>query len=81
MVGAIFKQQPGTDRPSVQELAAFVQEQLGRHKAVVHAFWLGDPGVGQELAKTGSGKHQKHIMRKLANDLLKQQRESVKSKL
>lgn len=81
VVGAFFKQQPGTNRPSVKELATFVQETLGRHKAVVHAFWLGDAGVGEELAKTGSGKHQKHLMRKLANDLLKGKNVEPRSKL
>lgn len=46
-------------------------EKLGRHKAPQYVFWIGDPGVGDDYAKTGSGKYQKHVMRERGNALVK----------
>lgn len=49
----------------------WVSEKLGRHKEPRHVFWLGDPGVGDDFPKTGSGKYQKHILRDIGNDLVR----------
>ena len=57
----------------------WVGEKLGRHKTPVHIFWVGDADVGQDFPKTGSGKHQKHIMRDIANQLV--HRKPVKARL
>ena len=58
-------------RPSNADLQTFVRETLGRHKAPVYIFWLGDEGVGEDFPKTASGKHQKHIMRATGEELVK----------
>ena len=58
------------EKPTNQEIPQFVGEQLGRHKAPKHVFWLGDAGVGEDFPKTGSGKHQKHMMRDIGNRLV-----------
>jgi mevalonyl-CoA ligase len=66
-------------RPDSEALRAWVREKLGRHKAPKHVFWIGDLGVGNDFPKTGSGKHQKHILRDIGNMLVKTG--SVKAKL
>ncbi|CAG8076691.1 unnamed protein product [Penicillium olsonii] len=60
----------GEHRPTNREIQQFVGEKLGRHKTPAHIFWLGDAGVGADFPKTGSGKHQKHIMRDVGNRLI-----------
>lgn len=45
---------------------------LGRHKAPNWVFWIGDPAVGDDFPKTGSGKHQKHILRAIGERLRKE---------
>jgi len=51
---------------------AWVTQTLGRQKAPKYVFWIGDSGVGDDFAKTGSGKYQKHIMRERGNALVRQ---------
>lgn len=75
VVGCFLKQSELL-RPADHEIRQFVSEALGRHKAPQHVFWLGDAGVGKEFPKTGSGKHQKHILRDIGNRL-----QTVKAKL
>ncbi|KAJ5144246.1 uncharacterized protein N7515_003033 [Penicillium bovifimosum] len=70
VVGCFLKLSEGCQRPTEQEIMQFVSEKLGRHKAPKHIFWLGDAGVGEEFPKTGSGKHQKHVMRDIGNRLV-----------
>lgn len=60
----------GNARPSDHELRKWTASQLGMHKAPEHVFWIGDPGVGEDFPKTGSGKHQKHIMRHVGTQLV-----------
>jgi acyl-CoA synthetase (AMP-forming)/AMP-acid ligase II len=43
---------------------------LGRHKAPVHVFWLGEDCSG-EVPLTGSGKIKKFVLRDVAEELLK----------
>lgn len=71
VVGAFLKQQTNQQRPSLEDIRIWVLQVLGKHKAPVHVFWLGDPGVGEDFPKTGSGKHQKHIMRAMTERVLK----------
>lgn len=78
VVGAFLKQQTGTHKPSTQEVKEWVRETLGWHKAPEHVFWMGDAGVGEDFPKTGSGKHQKHIMRATADRVLRQSRQIAK---
>ncbi|CAG8882690.1 unnamed protein product [Penicillium salamii] len=68
VVGCFLKNS-GKQKPADQEIKQFVGERLGRHKAPQHVFWLGDAGVGADFPKTGSGKHQKHMMRDIGNRL------------
>jgi acyl-CoA synthetase (AMP-forming)/AMP-acid ligase II len=54
-------------RPTDEELRIWVREVLGRHKAPVHVFWIGDEEVGlHEVPQTGSGKVKKHVLRDVA---------------
>ncbi|KAJ5103934.1 acetyl-CoA synthetase-like protein [Penicillium argentinense] len=66
-------------RPSDEELRQWVGKLLGSHKAPVYSFWIGDAAVGVDFPKTGSGKHQKHIMRDIGNRLV--HKGPVKAKL
>ena len=68
-----------TQRPEAEEVRTWVREALGRHKAPKYVFWIGDSGVGNDFPKTGSGKHQKHILRDTGNVLVK--KIPLKSKL
>jgi acyl-CoA synthetase (AMP-forming)/AMP-acid ligase II len=69
VVGCFLKASGQSQKPSIHEVQQFVGEKLGRHKAPKHVFWLGDKGVGEDFPKTGSGKHQKHMMRDIGNRL------------
>jgi len=78
VVGAFLRQQSNKPRPALEDIRTWVLEVLGRHKAPVHVFWLGDVGVGEDFPKTGSGKHQKHIMRAMTDRLLKGREDRAK---
>ncbi|CAM1501357.1 Fc.00g105190.m01.CDS01 [Cosmosporella sp. VM-42] len=54
------------------EVRSWVKQRLGPVKAPQHIFWVGEPEIGHEIPKTGSGKHQKHIVRGIGNGILKQ---------
>ncbi|KAJ5786992.1 hypothetical protein N7457_001982 [Penicillium paradoxum] len=69
VVGCFLKLSEQGERPADPEVRQFVSEILGRHKAPQHVFWLGDAGVGDDFPKTGSGKHQKHMLRDIGNRL------------
>ena len=70
VVAAYLKQNSNQKRPTGDQLRDWVRETLGRHKAPVYVFWLGDQGVGADFPKTASGKHQKHILRDIGNRLV-----------
>ncbi|KAK4965322.1 hypothetical protein LTR42_012076 [Elasticomyces elasticus] len=69
-VVAFARQKERTPRPSLDEIALWVREMLGRHKAPAAVFWIGDVGIRDDFPRTASGKHQKHILRKDAVALL-----------
>jgi acyl-CoA synthetase (AMP-forming)/AMP-acid ligase II len=71
-VACFLRHTDGTIRPGADEVAAWVRQTLGRHKAPRHVFWIGDAGIGQDYPKTGSGKHQKHILKDIGARLLAQ---------
>ena len=52
------------------EVKNWVRENLGRHKAPAHIFWLGHNGVPSEVPLTGSGKVRKFELAKMAEKLL-----------
>ena len=63
------------ERPTDEELRFWVREVLGRHKAPVHIFWIGDEEVGlHEMPQTGSGKVKKHVLRDVAVSLAEKKR-------
>ncbi|KAF9637471.1 hypothetical protein BFW01_g8367 [Lasiodiplodia theobromae] len=70
VVGCFLRAVGGGKRPDDANLQSWVKEALGRHKSPQWVFWIGDSGVGPDYPKTGSGKHQKHILRALANKLV-----------
>jgi acyl-CoA synthetase (AMP-forming)/AMP-acid ligase II len=59
-------------RPEDEELRRWVRQALARHKAPKYVFWIGNEGVGNDFPKTGSGKHQKHLLRDIGNALVKE---------
>ncbi|PPJ57371.1 hypothetical protein CBER1_01349 [Cercospora berteroae] len=70
-VACFLRQAEHTLRPTGAELAAWVRETLGRHKTPEHVWWVGDIGVDEDFPKTASGKHQKHVLRKIGTEILK----------
>jgi acyl-CoA synthetase (AMP-forming)/AMP-acid ligase II len=61
----------GAEKPSLEEIRTWVRKVLGRHKAPVHVFWLGE-GCSDEVPLTGSGKIKKFVLRDVAEKLLKE---------
>lgn len=60
-----------SERPTVDDLRAWVREVLGRHKAPAHIFWFGDAETGMnEVPQTGSGKVKKHVLRDVAGRIV-----------
>lgn len=81
VVGAFLRSdQASSVRPSHSELVVWVRQTLGRQKAPEYIFWLGDEDIGADFPKTGSGKIQKHILRRIGGEVLKQRQQS-KAKL
>ena len=72
VVGCVLKAAVGCQRISDPEVTQWVSDRLGRHKAPHHVFWLGERGMGDDFPKTGSGKHQKHLLREIVNRLVKE---------
>lgn len=79
VVGCFLKAADGSPRLALQDVKQWVGEKLGRHKSPQYVFWIGDKDIGGDFPKTGSGKHQKHIMRDIGNRLV--QGGVVKAKL
>ncbi|CAK3966551.1 acid Co-A ligase [Lecanosticta acicola] len=67
---AFLQRAEGAERPSLEEIQEFSRKTLGRHKAPMHVFWLGEDGVTADLPTTGSGKVKKFEMRKIGEELL-----------
>lgn len=70
VVGAFLQRTAEAKRPDDAELQAWTRETLGRHKAPVHIFWLGEDGVTSNLPLTGSGKIKKYEMKRIAEELV-----------
>jgi|TARA_R110002003_G_scaffold25_8_gene1200 acyl-CoA synthetase (AMP-forming)/AMP-acid ligase II len=68
---AFLLREEGTDKPSLDEVRSWVRKVLGRHKAPVHVFWLGED-CSDEVPLTGSGKIKKFVLRDVAEGLLKE---------
>lgn len=79
VVGCFLKATEGTSKVTDSEVKQWINETLGRHKVPQYVFWIGEPKVGEDFPKTGSGKHQKHIMRDIGNRLV--ERSTMKAKI
>ena len=64
-----------------EEIRMWVRETLAWQKAPKHVFWLGEKGLPAEYPKTGSGKHQKHVLREMASMILAAESREGKAKL
>jgi acyl-CoA synthetase (AMP-forming)/AMP-acid ligase II len=67
---AFLLHEPNTDKPDLAEVQTWVRKVLGRHKAPVHIFWLGED-CDAEVPLTGSGKIKKFVLRNVAEAMLK----------
>ncbi|PYH41090.1 acetyl-CoA synthetase-like protein [Aspergillus saccharolyticus JOP 1030-1] len=70
VVGCFLKLTRGHHKPQDQDLRDWVRVELSWHKAPQHVFWIREEGVCADFPKTASGKHQKHIMKEIANTFL-----------
>ncbi|KAB8262941.1 hypothetical protein BDV32DRAFT_147117 [Aspergillus pseudonomiae] len=70
VVGCFLKCALGAERLSNEEVQDWVRKTLAWHKTPVHIFWIGDPGVADDFPRTGSGKHQKHVMKNIGERLI-----------
>ncbi|EDU41116.1 short-chain-fatty-acid-CoA ligase [Pyrenophora tritici-repentis Pt-1C-BFP] len=68
---AFLAHESGTGKPDLAEVQKWVRMVLGRHKAPVHIFWLGED-CDAEVPLTGSGKIKKFVLRDVAEKLLGQ---------
>jgi acyl-CoA synthetase (AMP-forming)/AMP-acid ligase II len=67
---AFLLREQGTERINLEEVRSWVRKVLGRHKAPMHVFWLGED-CSDEVPLTGSGKIKKFVLRDVAEELLK----------
>jgi mevalonyl-CoA ligase len=74
VVGAFLQCDASSERPANQQVEAWVQQKLGRHKAPAHIFWLGENGVPSEVPLTGSGKVKKFEMARFGEEILRRNR-------
>lgn len=72
-LGAFMELRDGFQRPSDDELRAFVREKLARFKAPRYFWWLGgsNPKVPDQWPKTASGKVSKPDLRKVVDELMR----------
>ncbi|RAK72289.1 putative long-chain-fatty-acid-CoA ligase [Aspergillus fijiensis CBS 313.89] len=65
VVAAFIQQEPGTERPSLEELAAWVRLNLSYQKAPTRVFWLGDDDLPRDFPLLGSGKIRKNVLEEI----------------
>ncbi|GAO14910.1 hypothetical protein UVI_02007480 [Ustilaginoidea virens] len=70
VVGSFVEKFNNQQQPEDQELREWVRRTLGKHKAPVHIFWLGQGGIPSTVPLTGSGKVRKFEMAKWGNEVL-----------
>lgn len=67
VVGCFLKASEGTIcRPGLQEIQDWVMSSMGWSRTPQVVFWVGPDGICLDFPKTGSGKHQKHLLREMA---------------
>ncbi|KAJ4371131.1 SIN component scaffold protein Sid4 [Neocucurbitaria cava] len=67
---AFLLREEGAEKPGLEAVKSWVRKVLGRHKAPVHVFWLGED-CDAEVPLTGSGKIRKFVLRDVAEEILK----------
>ncbi|KAK7186407.1 hypothetical protein DPSP01_013114 [Paraphaeosphaeria sporulosa] len=68
---AFLQLEDGTQRPGLEEVKKWVRKVLGRHKAPIKVFWLGED-CDAEVPLTGSGKVKKFVLQGVAEGLVKE---------
>ena len=68
VVAAFLRATDPASRPADGEVRDWVGSILGKHKVPQHVFWIGDSAL-HDFPKTGSGKHQKHVLRDVGERL------------
>lgn len=58
---------PQAERPMTVEVQNWVKSVMSRAQSPQYVFWVGEGGICEDFPTTGSGKHQKHILRDIAN--------------
>jgi mevalonyl-CoA ligase len=71
VVGAFLQRETDGARPSDAQLRTWVGQTLGRHKADIVVFWLGEDGVPATVPVTGSGKVRKFELAELGETIMK----------
>ncbi|CAG7929921.1 unnamed protein product [Penicillium olsonii] len=67
VVGCFLKHSEGAIcRPGLKEIQDWVRPSMGWSRTPQVVFWVGKDGICLDFPKTGSGKHQKHLLRELA---------------
>ncbi|KAF2110737.1 hypothetical protein BDV96DRAFT_199096 [Lophiotrema nucula] len=66
---AFLALEDGASKPSLEEVKTWVRKVLGRHKAPMHVFWLGED-CSADVPLTGSGKIKKFVLRDVAEGLI-----------
>jgi acyl-CoA synthetase (AMP-forming)/AMP-acid ligase II len=66
---AFLLREQGAEKPGLEEVKKWVRKILGRHKAPVHVFWLGED-CDSDVPLTGSGKIKKFVLKDVAEGLL-----------
>ncbi len=74
VVAAFLQSEKPTEKPTEEEMRGWVRQELGRHKAPTHVFWLGENGVPAEVPLTGSGKVKKYEMARFGEEILRKRR-------
>ncbi|VUC26576.1 unnamed protein product [Clonostachys rosea] len=69
-VAAFLTSRPGHLKPTHSEIRDWIQQDLGRHKAPQHVFWVGPGEMIQEFPVTGSGKIKKNTLAEIGNKMI-----------
>ncbi|CAH0019802.1 unnamed protein product [Clonostachys rhizophaga] len=69
-VNAFLELCPNQTKPTLEQLKFWVRETLGRHKAPVRVFWVGNGESITQYLVTRSGKIRKEILREAGNKMI-----------
>ncbi|CAN9354845.1 unnamed protein product [Alternaria alternata] len=76
IVSCFLRVSGGEQKVRDEDVRAWVGAKLGRQKVPARVFWVGDEAgcVAVDFPKTGSGKHQKHLLKDLGESVLKREK-------